>query len=384
MRKYLQVLLPVAFLLASLFILVILYLARPKATLHPVVDQLPVVSVVVARAHDRGIPVSARGRVMPFREQYLQADSSGYVSYLAPGLMVGGGVREGELLVVIDDLQMESKIRHGSVDELKAEQALLQTERESVHRGQSAEANRSVEAPENSARLQEQAAHLHVAELQKQNQRARIVAPFDGWVMADNVVPGMFVQPGMVLAKLFAESSVDIRVTLSTDLLELLDLPTAYAVNQERVSTAVISLLDAGQRYYWHGVVTGTEGRVDELSRQSIVHVRIYEPYAADPEQIGRPELRLGLLVDVEFKGREFSGLYEVPRGAIHNGNQFWIVNENDRLEQRSVDILYKGRKAIFASGGVGEGDRIVMTQLNHAAEGLHVVVDDQQSESAL
>jgi RND family efflux transporter MFP subunit len=375
MRKYLQILLPVAFLLLSVFVLTLLFLARPKATVHTVIDKLPVVSVVVAQARDMRIPVSARGRVIPFREQPLQAGSSGFVTYVTPSLVEGSGIRKGELLIVLNDFQVESRLQRAKVEELKAEQTLIQTVHESTRRDTNATARELVDAAEQSARLQEEAAHQNVVDLLNRKQHARITAPFDGWVMEEDVTEGMYVQPGMPLARLFAEDSVDIRVTLTDDQLELLDLPSLDPAAQDQVSTAEVSLLVNGKRFSWHGVVSGTEGRVDDLSRQPVIHLRIHHPYAPDPEQPGRPELRLGMLADVEIKGRLIPALYEIPRAAIHNGTQLWVVNGEDRLERRVVEILYKGRNSIYVTKGIRAGDRILMTQLHNAAEGLRVVV---------
>lgn len=383
MRKYLQILLPVAFLLFAVFILTLLFLARPRATLHTVIDKLPVVSIVVVQAHDMRIPVSTRGRVMPFREQSLQAGTSGFVTYVAPSLVAGGGIRKGELLMALNDFQMDTRIWHAKVQELKAEQNLIQTVQESVRLGTTASAKALVDAAEQSARLQEEAAHQQVADLQNQKLQARITAPFDGWVMEEKVTEGMYVQPGMPLARLFADNTVDVRVTLSDDQLELLDLPTANPMDQDRESTAEISLQENGKQFHWHGVVSGTEGRVDDLSRQAVVHVRINNPYAPDSKQPGRPELRLGMLADVEIEGRLIPALYEIPRAAIHNGNRLWTVNSKDRLEQRSVEILYKGRDAIYVSKGIRDGDRVLLTRLHHAAEGLRVVVGGDRKGTA-
>lgn len=383
MRKYLQILLPISFLSFSLFVLLLLYIARPRASLHSVVDKLPVVSVVVAQARDIRIPVSTRGQVIPLREQPLQAGTGGFVTYVAPSLVVGGGIRKGELLLVLNDSQLDSKIRHAQVDELKAEQTIMQTEQESLRRGNTTAASALVEAAEESARLQEEAAHLYVVDLQNEKQQARITAPFDGWVMEEKIEKGMYVQPGMPLAQLFAENCVDIRIALSDNQLELLDLPTANTDDQDQASKADISLIDTDKRFHWLGIVAGAEGQVDPLSRRTIVHVRINNPYAPDPSQEGRPELRLGMLTEVELTSRLMPALYDVPRAAIHNGSQLWIVNSKDRLERRSVEILYKGRDSIYVTRGIGDGDRIVTTQLNNAAEGLRVVVGSERKEAS-
>ncbi|RLT96953.1 efflux RND transporter periplasmic adaptor subunit [Ketobacter sp.] len=387
MRKPLQnllpVLLPMAFLLLALMVLSLLFVTRPQATRHSVEANLPPVSVVVAQPRDLRIPVSVRGWVMPFQEQTLQAGSRGVVTYIAPNLVAGGGFRQGQLLVELSDRQLETELQFARADELKAEHTLRQTELESAGRHQAGTAGVLMAAAQQSAQLLEAAAHQHVVDLQTRQQQARIFAPFDGWVMVENVALGMQVQSGTPLARLFAESRVNIRVALLDEQLALLELPSTGSLPATPPSTARITWRDGSKRFHWQGNITGTEGRVDELTRQTLVNIRVNDPFAADPAQPQRPELHLGTLVEVELSGRLMPGLYEVPRAAIHNGSQLWIVNQRGRLERRSLTILYQGRHSIYVTQGIHPGERILLTQLSNAAEGLPVALVDLPQDQA-
>lgn len=109
------------------------------------------------------------------------------------------------------------------------------------------------------------------------------------------------------------------------------------------------------------------------------VVAQVMDPYSSDPNQPGRPELVAGSFVEATIGGREFDNIYQVPRKALRNGSQLWAVNAKGRLEQKDVAIIYKAKDYIYVSSGLQDGDKVVLSQMDIAVEGM--VVRSQEQE---
>ncbi|HAU13362.1 MAG TPA: hypothetical protein DCS92_06615, partial [Gammaproteobacteria bacterium] len=129
----------------------------------------------------------------------------------------------------------------------------------------------------------------------------------------------------------------------------------------------------AGRTYTWKGKVVRAEGGVDERNRLLYVVAQVRDPYSADPNQPGRPELVAGSFVEATIDGRRFERVFEVPRKALRNSSQLWVVDENSQLREREVAIIYKGKDSIYISSGLENGDRVVLSQMDIAVDGMTV-----------
>ena len=94
-----------------------------------------------------------------------------------------------------------------------------------------------------------------------------------------------------------------------------------------------------------------------------------------DPYQLagssGLPDLATGLFVDIELLGNRLDSIISIPRDALRNNQQVWIADDNNRLRLRPVDILRREQRQLLISKGVSSGERLIMTTLSAAAEGM-------------
>jgi len=60
-----------------------------------------------------------------------------------------------------------------------------------------------------------------------------------------------------------------------------------------------------------------------------------------------------------------------VPRGALHDNDTVWIVDDENRLHIREVEILRRERDEVLIRSGLDGSERIVLTNLSGAAEGM-------------
>lgn len=75
--------------------------------------------------------------------------------------------------------------------------------------------------------------------------------------------------------------------------------------------------------------------------------------------------------VRVEIQGRQLIDVFPVKREYIRNGNQVWIMNENDNLQICPVEIVFGNKDTVYIRNGFQEGQKIVTTDISTPVEGM-------------
>ncbi len=94
---------------------------------------------------------------------------------------------------------------------------------------------------------------------------------------------------------------------------------------------------------------------------------------AADAEP-GMP-LLLNAFVQLEIEGHPVPGAVEVPRVALRDGGTVWVMNGEERLDVRDVDIVWRDEDAVLVRRGVTVGDHIITSRLPTPVPGMKVRV---------
>ena len=81
----------------------------------------------------------------------------------------------------------------------------------------------------------------------------------------------------------------------------------------------------------------------------------------------------MGLFVEAQIEGREVGAVIELPRAALRNGRQVLVVDEDDRIRIRDVEVLRSGRQETFVRAGVRDGERICLSPLETVVDGMKV-----------
>ncbi|AUM11288.1 efflux RND transporter periplasmic adaptor subunit [Ketobacter alkanivorans] len=389
MNKALKFVLPIAAIVVGLAVSVLLFVSRPEVEHKPLNIKAPLVTITEVQPQSKSIPVFTRGTVTPGTEIQLMSEVSGQVLELSPNFANGGFFRKGEVLIRIDPIEYEVNIKRAEASKAQAYQAKLQAEAEKKARSRvkntssSRLANYDIQYRQAEAQYEAAVAELEAVKLQRD--RTTVRAPFDGRVRLAALNVGQYVRPGLQMGAIYAVDVAEIRLPLSDRQLGLVDVPSRFqdSLNQTLPEVTLTEKF-AGRTYTWKGKVVRAEGGVDERNRLLYVVAQVRDPYAADPNQPGRPELVSGSFVEATIDGRRFERVFEVPRKALRNGAQLWVVDENNQLRERDVAIIYKGKDSIYVSSGLESGDKVVLSQMDIAVDGMTVrtkVEEDFQYE---
>jgi multidrug efflux pump subunit AcrA (membrane-fusion protein) len=162
---------------------------------------------------------------------------------------------------------------------------------------------------------------------------------------------------------------------LTNEQLAYVQLPEIYrGESREDVGPGPRVLLSApfgGREYTWEGRIVRTEGSMDTSSRQLFVVAQVDDPYARQVR--GRPPLKVGMFVNAEIQGEILEDVIVVPRETLRQGRELLLINDENRLERRRVDVIWSDNENVVVRESLEEGDLLCLTPMTFAAQGAKV-----------
>ncbi|MEZ4289436.1 MAG: efflux RND transporter periplasmic adaptor subunit [Myxococcota bacterium] len=367
----------------------------PSVESRPEERVIPTVRTIAAEPTTLRYRVRTQGTVEPRTEADLIPEVSGRVVWISPVLVAGGFFDEGEPLLRLERRDFELAVQRqraqlrrarGEYDhaasELERRQGLSDAGVASA--SQLSDARRAAAVAE--AILLDAKAALEQAE--RDLARSEIKAPFDGRVREEQVDVGQFVTRGSPIARLYATDYAEIRLPIPDEELAYLDFPDPRRLDTAHASdtpgpSVILSASFAGRRHEWTGRIVRTEGEIDMRSRMVNVVARVDEPYRKN--DVARPPLAVGLFVEAEILGPQVSDVIVVPRHAMREDSKILVVDAQDELHTRSVEVLRIDRDEVLVKGPLPAGERICVSPVQVVVEGMavHTVQDPSDAPAA-
>lgn len=326
----------------------------------------------------------------------------------------GQEVREGDLLLALSDADiapvlaqaraqvadLEAQIRSEQVRfrndrrALASEQAILENARRQFERIESLVARNlasreNLEAAtdglaraeltvstrqraidEHPARLQSLEAKLDQARanldsVQRDADRARVVAPFDGIVTGIQVAAGDQVARNERLLSVYPAKGLELRARVPEVFRE--ELLAALAKGDRLLATA-----ETGHRFR----LVRFAGLADPAGTEAILEL------TGDPAG-----LRPGGLLPVTLQRPPRPDTVAVPFSALYGAGSVYLMDENGRMQRVEVQRIGEARSSngerrlLIASDGLTAGSRLITTHLPNAITGLKVTVAEPAGE---
>lgn len=344
----------------------------------------PLVETMDVSAGDSLMVVRSFGTVTAKTEVQVVPQVSGQIIACHNDFVNGGFFKKGEPLITIDprDYQLivenaEAAVARAQValDQETAEAAVALNEWQQLNTGDKPPSDLVLRKPQirqANAELKAAGAQLEKARLDLE--RTKLSLPFDGRVSERNVDIGQYVMAGQPMASVYSTQAVEIVVPLEDRELAWFDIPLGYVNgNGGEISTAgskvLITAKFAGAEHTWTGVVVRTEGKIDPTSRMVNVVVEIANPFKLTN---GKPPLVPGMFVDVQITGKQLSNVIKVPRFALHNKTQLWLVNDS-RLHIQQVTVTRQDDEFAYITDGLEPGQTIVISPLDMVTENMNI-----------
>lgn len=349
----------------------------------------PAVQVVTVKPERLRMDVRSQGRVMAQTEIDLITGVSGNIIKVSPIFVSGGFFKQGDLLVAIDPAEYDLRVAQAQAGVMEAQYQLIREEAEAEqardewqHLGQGEANPLSLRIPqlrEKKARLAAEQEELKNAKLLRQ--RADIRAPFNGRVRNKTVGLGQYLSSGDVLGRIYSSDVAEVRLPLSTQELALIDFPDLPDRTQSTQTTAVkLTANYQGQLQTWSGHIVRSEGVIDQDTGMVMVIAHIPDPFGLGAKKTvssGKPPLPailpIGLFVEASIEGRWLDDLIVVPANALFPNNRVVVIDEENRVRFRRVEVLRREREQIIIKAGLQAGERVLASGLLHPVEGIAV-----------
>jgi RND family efflux transporter MFP subunit len=382
MTTTLKIALPILVVALGVAGAAVLISARPEVETQRPDLPAPLVRVMTVKTEDLELRVLTQGTVAPRTESTLLPEVVGRVVSASEAFEDGGFFEEGEILLTIDprDYELAAVRARARVAEAQVrlereeeEAKVARREWESLGEGEpTGLALREPQLAEARALIEAARADLQAAELDLE--RTRVRAPYAGRVREKLVDVGQYVTPGTRLAQVYAVDYAEVRLPIPDTDLAFIDLPLDYRGGGSggRLPRVILRAEFAGRRHRWDARLVRTEGELDPRSRMVHVVARAGDPYGRgdDPD---RPPLAVGMFVEAEILGREAHGVVVIPRSAFRGSDQVLVVDGNDRLRFRQVEVLKTDRERVIVSSGLADGERICLSPLEAVVDGMKV-----------
>ncbi len=354
----------------------------------PVAKQ--VIRTKVTRLHvgEYSVVVTTNGVVQPHNQVTLSAEVSGEITVLNPEFEVGSYFSEGDVLIELDDRDYQTALTVAKAGRRLAESALklAETSHErmlQLSRGNSAsklELDQAVAALAQ-ARAEVDIATSRIEQAERDLQRTKIVAAFDGRVQQKAVGIGQLVSPGTALGDVFAVDYAEVRLPIAGRELRFLDLPEM--ADDLPVSVELRDAIDSSSDIVWNAKIVRTEGALDKDSLELFAIARINDPFGLHSN---RPVLRIGQPVVAAIAGEVLTDVVVMPRGAVRQLDQVYLVDEAEMtLMSLSIQPIWSDEDFVIVSDpSLSDGVLLATTQLVYAPEGgkVEIIPDAETVDS--
>ena len=424
------------FIAIALALTVAIILVKSKRVTQHVDTEMPSRAVEIITA--KNIPFRARitayGNVKPAISLNSTAEVSGKISYVHPNLKAGEMILADTLVVRIDakdyagtliqteadlsvsrsslkELDEEEKSTQRSLTLAKnnlkvggAEYARLETGYKKGAISQSgldAEKQKVIQLKQQvedlqgkingfASRRQSLKAQINRAKQEVENRetilgRTEISLPFDARIGAVSVDENEFVTVGSPLFEAIDLKGVEITAQLPIDSMRKLvshledtikinklPLRTGGGINDHLKLSAYVRLVNGMPSAVWKARVLRISDSIDPTRQTMGVVVGVEGSY--DKRIPGkRPPLLKGMYTSIDIFAPEYPALV-IPRKAVHQG-RVYIVDADDRLEIRSVDIQLVQGDLVVIRSGVEAGEKVIITDLIPVIEGMPLQV---------
>jgi RND family efflux transporter MFP subunit len=393
---------------------------KPEVPSRPVVERSYAVRTEPVVLTDHRPELTLFGTAVAARRAEMRALVAGEIIWVNPALQAGGIVAEGDDLLRIDRFDYEGALREAEANLAEAEarlkeiRAKVTLERDMItssraqldiaerdlarvseltERGalsqkaaddrllvvtsrQETLSQRENQIDIDEARAVQQQAVIDrlawkVTQAERNLQNTVLVAPFDAAVTTANAERGRLLSINDVVATLIDRRFVDVRFTLTDD-------------QYGRIADESGSVIGRDVRVTWRAgdtprtfsaTVQRITAEIDATRGGVDVFARIDEKAIAGAGLLLRP----GAFVEVAIADRLYQDAARIPATALYGTGQVFVVVDG-RLTSRTVRIIGRAGSDLLVRGELSEGDRVVITRVTEAGEGLKV---DDLSASA-
>ena len=338
----------------------------------------PDVIVEILTPKDFQVQISSNGTTTPLIQTVLTAEVGGEVIYRSKKFSEGSSVIEGEILAKIDDTDLQLQYKNALLQLANAEvQHSLQLAEAEVAKeawekiGDGAASDLTLKKPQlKQAEALLEVAKAQVSSAEKKLNKTEIVAPYAGRIQSVNIDLGTTIIPGQPVGALYTSSEVEVTLAVKDNDLQFLSIPMdGRKLDPSEQALVEIKSFYKGKNQTWIGRLERVDGVIDPVTRM----INLIAVFKNDFIETDKPNLPIGLFVEAQIDGIILNDIFSIPVNAISENNEVYIVNNDNELVSRQLSILKKYSDFGIVKDGLKAGERIVISKLSTASNGIKV-----------
>ncbi len=380
MKTIAKILAPIMVIFISVFVVKALADSKPEPEKNEPTQRL--ISLYVDEVKSEVITpgVKSQGEVKPKTEINLTSRVTGHVVSISDSFAEGAEFNSATTLIKIDDtdykvavIRAEAKVATAEVGlERELANAKMKKDTWLQKRGDVTPTAFALNKPqvlEAEANLRAAKADLKEARLNVA--RTEIKVPFNGRVVSKMVGLGQYITAGTQLGKVFSVDSVEVRLPLTDLQLTELDLPMGFMAESGEGPVVKFSTNMGRTQHHWTGRIIRTNASVDQQTRLIYATAEVKDPYGKGAD-FGVP-FAVGMFVHAEIEGIESKQALVIPRDALRNADKVYVVDSENKLDIRSVEVISTSESQVLLSAGVDVGEKVAVSTIPNAAQGMLV-----------
>ena len=196
---------------------------------------------------------------------------------------------------------------------------------------------------------------------EKRLKRHSLYAPFNGTFTQVNFEVGGYVNTGGQIARMIRTDQLEVEVTVRNEYSKWIKIGDKVRVFSENKMSEM------------PGVVVRKSDFINVNTQSRSIFVKVQ--HAANVEMLS------GEYKVVEFPGQKIDAAMEIPRSAVFNTNEVYVIVDG-KLKKREIDIIKENETSLIFRG-LPEGQKIVVEPLINAKENSPVgILGEEQPKT--
>jgi len=354
----------------------------PKQKKPPGIPKIPKTKVIELHTENYTSSIESNGIINAHNTVNLTSQVSGRIIRISPQFEDGAFFEKGTILIELEEADFITSVASAEAilaqasasyaqEKARSEQARLNWE----DLGYDEEPNELVlrlpQLREAEARVK--SAKTQLAQAERNLERSKIKAPFDGRVRKRLVGVSQTVSGSTPLGNIFAIDYAEVRIPINAKEMRHLNLPENP--DDPPVKITLHDALDEKNQTIWPAQIIRTEGTLDENSLELFAIAKISDPFGRNSTL---PALRIGQPVNAKIPGKILEGVIKIPRIAVRQLRRIYLIDK-EKLTMHGIlvePIRETKSYIIIKDDSIKEGTLLSTTPMPWIPEGSKVEID--------
>jgi len=367
MKRKILIILPIVILIVGFIAMRILISMKKEPPKRATVARPKIVAAEVVALKDIPSQVTAYGRLMSAQPITLFSEVSGEIMRGSVPFQPAQSFKKGDLLLKIDDRQIKLDINTAKSDFLNAVASVLpelkvdfpeEYEKYQAYFDCCGFDEKLGELPETDnqkvklylSRFNVYKLYFAVRNLEIRLEKHYFYAPFSGSIVSADLRVGSTVRIGSQLGQIINLENLEVELPVPAIDIQWIDRSKPVTFTSSEI---------AGE---WRGKIQRIGKNIDTRTQS----VQVF----ASVDRGDQNGLYNGVFLKAQIPGTVIKNGISIPRKAIYE-DRFVYTIKDGKLDYREVDISFQEPESVIATGGVANGDTLVVEVLQGVASGM-------------